>query len=146
MKFPKPQGVEERNVLDSVFKEIREEWGFAKSFGPSRLLEKWERFVKDVEEGYSLSIYDYTHELSMRDLLENVKERVPVRLRQEIEVALRPWDARFMQATQPSDRPIEPVVDEDAKEWWYRLPKHAGWDVERYLIEGGFRGRRNDAG
>ena len=140
MRFPKPQDPA------AVMERTREEWGFAKSFGLSRLLEKWERFVKDVEEGYSLSIYDFTHDLSMRDLLENVKEAVPLRLQHEIDVALRSLDARFMQATQPSDRPIEPVIDEDAKEWWYRIPKHAGWDVEKYLIEGGFRVRREDRG
>jgi hypothetical protein len=39
-----------------------------------------------------------------------------------------------MQATYPSTEAIE-AGDQDAKEWWFRIPKHAGPDVERHLLE-----------
>lgn len=142
MKFPKPQNKVEREALGSAFERLRSEWGFAASFGPSNLLEKWKRFVQEVEEGYRLSIDDYTHDLSMRDLLEEIKEAVPLRLREEIDVALHSWDERFRLATQPSITPIEEGVDADAKDWWFRIPYRSGPDVERYFMERGLLGRR----
>ena len=98
---------EEREALDSTFARIRAEWAFAPGFGPSELLQHWHKFVQEVEEGYNLSIHDFTFDLSMRDLLEEVKEAVPLRLRQQIENAIRPVDERFKLATQPSTEPIE---------------------------------------
>jgi hypothetical protein len=142
MKFPEPKNKEEREALGSSFERIRGEWGFAPGFGPSKLLQHWQRFVQEVEEGYRLSIYDFTLDLEMRDLLEEIKEAVPLRLRQEIEMALRPWDERFRLATQPSDRPIDAGVEEDAKEWWFRIPNHAGPEVEGYLVSKGLIGHR----
>ncbi|MEO6196257.1 MAG: hypothetical protein ABIS20_24820 [Thermoanaerobaculia bacterium] len=116
--------------------------GFAASFKPSRLLEKWRRFALEVEVGYQLSIEDYTHDLSMRDLLEEVKEAVPPRLRKEIDIVLQPWDERFFLATQPSTNPVDPGVEADAKDWWFRIPDRSGPEAQSYLLEMGLLGRR----
>jgi len=142
MKFHKPQNRAEREALISVFERIREEWGFATSFKPSRLLEKWKRFVLEVEAGYRLSIHDYVHDLYMRDLLEEVKEAVPPRLREEIDVVLRPWDELFLLVTQPSINPIDTEVEEGARDWWFRIPCRSGPELQRYLLEMGLLGRR----
>lgn len=142
MRFPKPKNKAEREALDSSFERIRSEWGFAPGFGPSKLLQHWQKFVQEVEEGYQLSIHDFTFDLSMRDLLEEIKEAVPLRFREEIETIIRPWDERFRLATQPSNKPIEAGIEEDAKEWWFRIPNRAGPEVERYLLAEGLLGRR----
>jgi hypothetical protein len=138
-KFPRPRGRSEREALKAAFDRIRAEWGFARSYGPSDLLRCWEKFVQEVEMGYELSIYDFLYDLSLRDLFEEIKETVPLRLRQEIDEVLKPWDERYQLATEPSDRPLEVDIGDGAREWWFRVPKQAGADVERYLFERGFR-------
>jgi len=133
MRFPKPQTKAEIDALRSAFNRIRAEWHFARSLGPSKILQHWQKFVQELEEGYALTVYDYTLDLSMRDILEEIKEAVPSRLGREIEAALRPWDDRFRRATEPSTKPIDAGLDEDSKEWWFRIPRHAGPDLEGYL-------------
>lgn len=142
MKFPKPQNQAEREALNSVFERISAEWGFAPGFGPSDLFQHWRKFVQEVEDGYQLSVCDFTFDLSMRDLLEEIKEAVPLRFRQEVDVALRPWDERFWLATQPSIKPIEAGVEENVKEWWFRIPKRSGPELESYLLREGLLGHR----
>lgn len=142
MRFPRPKNRAEREALDSAFGRVRSEWAFAPTYSPSKLLQHWEKFVQEVEAGYQLSIYDFTLDLSLRDALEEVKEAVPPRLRQEIEAALLPWDERFTLATQPSLSPIEAGTEQNANPWWFRIPKSAGPEMERYLLERGLIGRQ----
>lgn len=144
MKSPKPKNQEERQALKKVMGEVREEWGFAESFNLSDLLRKWERFVVETEGGYQLSIYDFTHNLWMRDLLEQVKDAVPARLRQELDVEVEPWDKRFWLATEPSVRPIEPF--DGAREWWFRIPRFAGQELAEALLAEGLLQVRREPG
>jgi hypothetical protein len=140
MKFPIPQNNLEREALNSITAKIRKEWGFAESFGPAGIMEKWQKFVRQVEDGYQLSIHDFTHELSLRDTLEEIKNAVPSRLGQEIEATLRPWDERFYSATRFSSKPIDFAADEGLAEWWFRIPLRAGAAIEGYLLAEGFYG------
>jgi hypothetical protein len=43
-----------------------------RSVSLQQLTADWDRFVSHVEEGYSDSIYEYTNDLSIRDLLEKL--------------------------------------------------------------------------
>lgn len=137
MNPPSPRDRSEREALDSVMAGIRDEWGFARSFDLGDLLKKWQTFVAGVENGYQLSIHDYEHDLSMRDLIEEVKDAVPLRLRQEIEAAIAPLDDRLSQATWLSEKPIAPPVEEGAGEWWFRIPHIAGSELRKNLLERG---------
>lgn len=40
------------------------------------LVADWGKFVTEVEDGYDLTIYDYSNDLSIRDLLEELIQRV----------------------------------------------------------------------
>ena len=125
--------------MNAIFAKIREEWGFSSGFGLPDLLRRWHEFVEEVESGYRSSVHDFVHELSLRDLLEEIGEAVPVRFRQELEANLKPLDERFWLATEPIPNPIEPV--EEAREWWFRIPRVAGPDLMealrmRHLIRG----------
>lgn len=144
MKPPKPKGQEEREALSKIMEEIREEWGFTKSFDLSDLLRKWQNLVVETENGYQLSIHDFTHDLSMRDLLEQVKEAVPVRLRQELDAKIAPWDRRFWLATEASERPIEPF--DGAKEWWFRIPRLSSQELTESLMAEGLLPIRRESG
>lgn len=115
---------------------IRQEWGFVKSFTSADLLENWCKFVQEVETGYQLSFYDFTHDLSMRDLIEEIEEAVPVRLKREIEDVVRPWDERYFRATRPSRRSIEIDCD-PARQWWFRVPLISGQELTSYFLREG---------
>lgn len=134
MRTPAPENREERQVLEAALKRIRDEWKFPKSFGLVDLLKKWQAFVAEVETGYSSSIYDYTHDLSMRDLLENLKGQVPPRLQLELSEYIAPWDKRFSAATRPVAKPIDIPTESCHGEWWYRVPNIVGSEMGEYLL------------
>lgn len=124
---------QERDVLEAILKAIRAEWGFARTFGLPELVRRWKSFVLEVENGHELSIHDYTHDLAMRDLLQQVKSQVPQRLAEEIRTQIEEWDARYHQVTRPSERPIAEPLEEPAGGWWFRIPVHSGKELSQYL-------------
>jgi hypothetical protein len=63
------------------------------------LLKGWQKFVVKVEKGYDDSIYDYTNDLSGRDLLEELALQVPGSVVSKLMEVIQPWDARFVAAT-----------------------------------------------
>ncbi|NPA06271.1 MAG: hypothetical protein GXO54_02580 [Chloroflexi bacterium] len=106
----------------------------------NRLLQQWRALVTQVEQGYQDSIYEYTNDLSARDLLEEILQEVPPSLREQVASWLRPWDARFDRATEKLDRPIlanlEPAA---AAWWWFRVPKKLGKELDDDLRAEGLR-------
>ena len=63
------------------------------------LYQRWRDFVTEVERGYDATIYDYTNDLSVRDMFEEILGRVGIPRAQKLITALQPWDVRFDQAT-----------------------------------------------
>jgi hypothetical protein len=122
MKFPKPRTQEERAALASAVRDLQGEWGFVESFGPHELLGRWVKFVEEIEDGYKLSLADYTNELALRDSIEKLKSALPNRLSSAIGHLLEPWDHRFQFATKPTRVPLLPG-DASAGPWWWRIPK-----------------------
>jgi hypothetical protein len=100
-----------------------------------QLIQKWQRLIEEVEGGYNLSFYDYTHALEMRDLLEEIGTAVPPRLQREIASVIEPLDNRFMQATVQSAEPVDSRLAEGSREWWFRIPSAAGSEFLRTLID-----------
>ena len=87
-----------------------------------QLLGRWAAFVRQVETGYDDSIYDYTNDLSVRDLLEERLSPLPSAEAEALRADLRPWDERFEAATRPSIRPLAPGVKDRGRAWWFRVP------------------------
>jgi hypothetical protein len=56
-----------------------------------QLIDKWAVFVSGVEGGYALTGYDYTNELSGRDLLEEVIRYARSPLREKWSSRWRRW-------------------------------------------------------
>ena len=56
----------------------------------SQLLQRWSYFVAQVERGYEGSIYEYTNDLSTRDLLEEILLQVARSLHDRLSGAVRP--------------------------------------------------------
>lgn len=122
MKAPKPRTTEERAALTSAVRGLQQDWGFVESFGLRELLHRWVKFVEEIEEGYKLSLADYTNDLALRDSIEKLKSALPNRLRSEIGQLLEPWDHRFQFATKPTRVPLLPG-DASSGTWWWRIPK-----------------------
>ena len=78
---------------------------------------RWTRFVAEVEQGYDLTIYDYTNNLAARDNLEADSAGV-----------LKPLDDRFRSATRDAAR-VLPGAPDDAKWWWRRVPVRPGEEL-----------------
>ncbi len=87
-----------------------------------QLLRKWVDFVRQVQAGYDFSIYDYTNDLSARDLLEEKVRRLSPAEAAAVREELLAWDGRFEEATRPSLRPVAPGVTDREGSWWFRVP------------------------
>lgn len=93
------------------------------SAGLEAAVNRWFAFVREVERGYEDSIYDYTEELSRRDLLDAEMADSSPRQSEYVRRQLSEADSRFLAATRPSIRPVLPGVSDRQKERWYRVPK-----------------------
>ena len=108
-------------------------------FALSHHLSQWRRFVLAVEEGYQLTIYDYTNDLSTRDLLEKMVQQASCGLLARFKEQLVEWDRRFLAATRRVKRPLIPALEgEHLGWWWYRIPKTSGRELEEDLRQLGF--------
>lgn len=101
------------------------------------LLHAWASFVRRVETGYALSIYDYTNDLSTRDLLEEALPNLPLAEGEASRARLSEWDLRYEQATRPSVRPLAPGIQDGARAWWFRIPLRLGGELESDLRDEG---------
>jgi hypothetical protein len=97
------------------------------------LLERWENFVFKVEEGYNDSIYEYTNDLSVRDLLQVVVDNCPLTLRNKLIGILQARDERFQKATVKSDHSVLPDKVKSQAWWWFRVPVKPGSELKNDL-------------
>lgn len=118
----------ERDLIEQVTDSQSQRAGFKHSL--RRLLGNWETFVRDVESGYSLTIYDYENDLSTRDLLEEVMT-AGSSIRRKLADLIGPLDERFKAATiQNPARVIE------AGAWWQnRVPRNPAGELAEDLAE-----------
>ncbi len=104
----------------------------------SQLFQRWREFVTQVEQGYQDSIYEYTNDLSVRDLLEEILQEVPPSLREKLASWIRPWDARFDNATTRLERAIfSNLAPKPCAWWWFRMPKRLDKELESDLRAAG---------
>jgi hypothetical protein len=93
---------------------------------------RWEQLVASVEDGYSMTVDDYTNDLAVREWLERVLAMLTPGMQASLARRLAPLDDRFLLATvEPKHR-----MPGAGSEWWYRLPKvlvaELAEDAERY--------------
>jgi hypothetical protein len=93
------------------------------------LLRRWSTFVAQVEQGYSDSIYEYTNDLSTRDVLQEVLEAVDEPLRQKLTALVQPIDQRFEQTTREIGRPLTGGKTPEGR-WWLRIPQRLSGELE----------------
>jgi len=95
-----------------------------------QLINDWARFVTSVGRGYEDSIYEYTNELSTRDLIQAILDKVPSPLRGKLLAVIEPWDRRFLASTQPVDKPLKFNGEGVTSPWNARVPIHLESELE----------------
>jgi hypothetical protein len=115
---------------------ILHERGWKKVCTLNEQVDTWRHLVESVEDGYTLTIDDYTNDLYVRGWLDQARSLVTRPVALSLGDRLAALDERFMDATTVPRRHMPGA----GPEWWYRLPKvllgELGEDVERLrLIE-----------
>lgn len=99
------------------------------------LLERWEKFLSEVEHGYALTGYDYVDELATRDVLEQVVHAASPDLRKRLErEALASLDQRFRLATRELSAPLRFAPSESHEWWWRRAPLDLSGELAADLL------------
>jgi len=123
---------EEFDALNAILQRLSKRAKYILTL--EQLLHRWQDFVVQAERGYQNSIYEYTNDLSVRDLLEEILRESPQTLRKELMQLIRPWDERFYNATKRIKRPVLPNVGQESRSWWwFRVPKSVGGELEEDL-------------
>ena len=98
----------------------------------AQLIAKWQSFVTEVESGYTLTIYDYTNDLSIRAQLE--KEIRSNKVSDDELRVVTALDERFRQATRDSIKALPGAPDPGG--WWVRrVPVNATGELAEDLRE-----------
>lgn len=110
---------EELKSLDLITEELTRRSGYPISKSFEELMKQLYHLLTEVEEGYTMTIDDYTNELTRRDLAEKLLNEISRDLKRKVSKLLEVWDKRFGEAT---DVINEPLFDHP-QWWWYRIPK-----------------------
>ncbi|MCP4088094.1 MAG: hypothetical protein GY745_24080 [Actinomycetia bacterium] len=109
------------------FEEFVGASGWRTVMSPSELVEQWREFVEICAEGFSSTIYDYTNERSVRDLLQKAFDDPVLRDYSElgqIREAVETIDRRFAREC----RAGVAMAGVEAP-WWHRcVPREAVGD------------------
>jgi hypothetical protein len=111
---------EENEFLEPVLARLSDAAQFKITL--TYLLERWAQFVKAVEIGYDDSIYEYTNDLGVRDLLEDVINGCAPPLRVRLTDVLNDWDSRFLKATAQWPTSWVQRKGDSPGWWWFRVP------------------------
>ena len=123
--------------LEPALQEIQRRTNATGSVTIEGLIRKWSSFVGEIEAGYKLSIYDYTNDLCVRDVLDDLIELVPDPVRDKIRAALAEWDDRYRLATKHSSEPLLPGRDIVGRARWHRVPRVLSGELKDDLISEG---------
>jgi len=92
--------------------------------GRAGLLERWQKFVDEVEHGYRLGLEDYRNDLDLRGIIET--------LGLEDDLSVRTADERLGAMLVPAARRIWESCDGDPF-WDFGYPKNASSELLRDL-------------
>ncbi len=113
---------EESKIIARILNRYSKDAGFLTL---EYLVEEWDTFIFDIEQGYMLTIFDYTNSMGKRDFIEVVLNEVPEVVQNELLHMIEPLDSRFLQATKQVVEAVLPTLDNSVilGWWWYRVPK-----------------------
>jgi hypothetical protein len=116
--------------FDAVVEQLRTAHGWADHITGDRLLRSWAQFVEGVERGYDFGIEEYSNDLDVRRLLDDVLAASSPNLRAALEAWAKPLDALFYAATFEADAGSPSSASPDPSWRWHRrVPRHPGDDL-----------------
>ena len=86
--------------------------------GRAGLIEKWKKFVEEMERGYPLGLYDYRNDLDLRSVLSQVG----------LDKDVKELDERFQNQLTDRKKRIWESANSDAF-WIYGYPKNASGEL-----------------
>src|SRR2546423_1000312 len=94
-------------------------------FSLDACLNQWRDFVNRVHIGYPLGVYDYTNELSKRDILQRFVETLSGGLQGKVVNEVKVIDDRFIDETEGSTFVLPGAENSSGKVawWWHRIPR-----------------------
>jgi hypothetical protein len=101
------------------------------------LLDRWKRFVAEVEEGYLNSIYEYANDVAVRTVIYRIEVDAPWSLRKTMASYLRPLDKRFFDATSPVTVEIPGLARDTETPWAARVPNRLQGELAEDLRDAG---------
>lgn len=122
---------QEQQLLDSITRDFSKRAKHAHLQSFEEFMGKLYKFLGRVENGYEMTIDDYTNDLGRRDLAEELIAKVPSNLKKKISESLKVWDERYDKATNPTEKSI---LKENGSWWWYRLPKILIDELKRDVV------------
>jgi hypothetical protein len=95
------------------------------SFSVDGQLNKWQGLVNKIRNGYPLGVYDYTNELSSRNVLEDFAQHLSGSLEIKVRNVMKAIDEAFLDETEESSIILAGTAESSAKLpwWWHRMPK-----------------------
>jgi len=118
--------------IDATPEEILTEYYRPKTL--SDRISEWSNIVSAVASGYELSMEDYTNDLTIRDLIEKVRQVLSPKGQQVLASVLRTIDEQFLRATYGLSEALRSAEKgEELGFWWYRVPKQHGKELAEWL-------------
>ena len=118
-------------MTDAEVKEFLKECGYPEHIiqgGRKGLIQKWEKFVNEVQNGYSLNLEDYRNDLDLRAIIGQLG------LQSDVEDA----DRRFRRLLVFTEESVWDCDDNPDAFWLYGYPKNATGDLLDDLRNEGF--------
>ena len=115
-----PLTAEDYASIDLAAEQL-DRMGWMRRFSLEEVMDHWASFVSEVENGYRMTIDDYTNDLSIRDWPELARPMLTERAVRSMEQRLAPLDSRFREATAPIANPIPGATGDKWRA--RRLPK-----------------------
>lgn len=104
----------------------------------NKIINSWENFIVQIEKGYVDSIYEYTNDLSVRNLIQKIIEKVPPEIKHKLLTKVKALDDKFLLITYEIDKPLGIGYNKQSEYWWYRLPINISEELEDDLKSQGF--------
>jgi hypothetical protein len=121
VKFQQGLGFDEADV--AVMENLADRWSADAKMDQSldTVVAKWQSFVVETESGYKLTIYDYTNDLSARNLIEELMGALSESGRSRLAALVAPIDKRFRKASRRVSKPL--LASPRRNWWWWRVPR-----------------------
>ncbi len=107
--------------------------------GIYKLLKNWKNFVKECEEGYKLTIDDYTNDLCTRDIIQDVLDQVDVRLARIIHDEIKEFDDRLKKLLINTEKCVFGDCKDERRFWFFGIIKTAKGELLEDAIIDGFK-------